>query len=76
MNADAVTLRGVTRTYRGGVRALDDVSLRVPRAAFLAVMGQSGSGKSTLLHCASGLDVPTSGSVTVGGIEISALREA
>ncbi|WP_285662892.1 ABC transporter ATP-binding protein [Actinorhabdospora filicis] len=69
-------LRGVTRVYDGGVTALDGVSLRVPRGAFLAVMGQSGSGKSTLLHCASGLDVPTSGSITIAGTEIAGLKES
>ncbi|AKU18018.1 ABC transporter ATP-binding protein [Luteipulveratus mongoliensis] len=74
----AVQLVDVTKTYRSGggsVAALSSVSLRVPRAKFLAVMGRSGSGKSTLLHCAAGLDVPTSGSVAIGGTEVSRLSE-
>ncbi|MGA5894889.1 ABC transporter ATP-binding protein [Streptomyces venetus] len=71
---DAVRLDSVTRTY-GPLRALDGVSLAFPAGTFTAVMGPSGSGKSTLLQCAAGLDRPTSGSVTVGGTEITGLSE-
>ncbi|CAM5268797.1 ABC transporter ATP-binding protein OS=Streptomyces tendae OX=1932 GN=GUR47_20385 PE=3 SV=1 [Streptomyces tendae] len=73
--APAIALAGVTRTYPGGVRALDDVTLTVGHGTFLAVMGPSGCGKSTLMHCAAGLDTPTSGSVRVDGREISGLNE-
>ncbi|MER6948720.1 ABC transporter ATP-binding protein [Nonomuraea sp. NPDC000554] len=69
-----VTLGNVTKRYGDRV-ALDDVSLEIPRGRFLAVMGPSGSGKSTLLHCAAGLDVPTSGSVILGGVDIGGLTE-
>jgi putative ABC transport system ATP-binding protein len=78
MIGDAVRLRGVTRRYGSGgasVTALDEVSLAFPRGTFTAVMGPSGSGKSTLLQCAAGLDRPTSGSVTVGGTELTGLSE-
>ncbi|MBZ6248967.1 MULTISPECIES: ABC transporter ATP-binding protein [Streptomyces] len=73
--APAIALDRVARTYPGGVRALDDVSLTVGHGTFLAVMGPSGSGKSTLMHCAAGLDSPTSGSVRIDGQEISGLDE-
>jgi ABC-type lipoprotein export system ATPase subunit len=55
------------------VHALADVSLRVPRGEFLAVLGVSGSGKSTLLHLLGGLDTPTSGSVLVNGRDLAAM---
>ncbi|CAM5628282.1 ABC transporter ATP-binding protein OS=Streptomyces glaucescens OX=1907 GN=SGLAU_14055 PE=3 SV=1 [Streptomyces glaucescens] len=74
----ALRLRSVTRTHRTGghtVTALDDVSLTFPEGTFTAVMGPSGSGKSTLLQCAAGLDRPTSGSVTLGGTELTTLSE-
>ncbi|MCG7208186.1 ABC transporter ATP-binding protein [Streptomyces arenae] len=73
--APAIALTGVGKTYAGGVRALDDVSLTVEHGTFLAVMGPSGSGKSTLMHCAAGLDSPSSGSVRVDGREIAGLNE-
>ncbi|MGY1885212.1 ABC transporter ATP-binding protein [Blastococcus sp. SYSU DS0753] len=71
----AVALHGVTKVHPNGVRALDDVTLAVPRGSFLAVMGPSGSGKSTLLHCAAGLDTPTAGDVLLDGTEIGRLDE-
>ncbi|NHI08377.1 ABC transporter ATP-binding protein [Streptomyces sp. KO7888] len=73
--APAIALDRVAKTYPGGVRALDDVSLTVEHGTFLAMMGPSGSGKSTLMHCAAGLDSPTAGSVRIDGHEISGLNE-
>ncbi|MFE6281741.1 ABC transporter ATP-binding protein [Streptomyces sp. NPDC057877] len=74
----AVELRDVRRRYgRGGgaVHALAGIDLALPRGTFTAVMGPSGSGKSTFLQCAAGLDRPTSGSVRLGGTEITGLDE-
>lgn len=74
----AIALTDVRRSYRSGLgtaHALRGVSLRLAPGSFTAVVGQSGSGKSTLLHCAAGLDRPTSGSVVVGGHEISELSD-
>jgi len=75
---DAIRLSSVSRRYGAGegtVTALDDVSLALRRGSFTAVMGPSGSGKSTLLQCAAGLDRPTSGSVVVGGTELTGLSQ-
>ncbi|MFB7084002.1 ABC transporter ATP-binding protein [Streptomyces sp. NPDC056296] len=75
---DAIRLSRVSRRYGSGdsaVTALDEVSLTFPRGTFTAVMGPSGSGKSTLLQCAAGLDRPTSGSVVVGGTELTGLSQ-
>jgi ABC-type lipoprotein export system ATPase subunit len=63
-----IRLRDVTRSYPIGdttFRALDGVSLELPRAAFVAIVGRSGSGKSTLVIMLGGLDRPTHGSVEV-----------
>ncbi|MFI5665200.1 ABC transporter ATP-binding protein [Streptomyces sp. NPDC051704] len=74
----AVELRGVRREYGRGaatVHALRGIDLGLPRGSFTAVMGPSGSGKSTFLQCAAGLDVPTAGSVRLGGTEITGMNE-
>ncbi len=74
----AVVAVDVTKVYGEGeaaVRALDGVSLVVPKGTFTAIMGPSGSGKSTLLQCMAALDDLTSGKVYIGGVEISGLDE-
>ena len=62
-----------TTTHR--VEILRDLSFEVPESQVVAFMGPSGSGKSTLLGMLAGLDWPTSGSVSVDGIEITELSE-
>jgi putative ABC transport system ATP-binding protein len=66
------------KTYGSGdtaVRALDGVTVAFAAGEFTAIMGPSGSGKSTLMHCLAGLDTPASGSVRIGGTEISGLGD-
>ncbi|NJP89549.1 ABC transporter ATP-binding protein [Nonomuraea sp. FMUSA5-5] len=75
---EAVRLDAVSKVYgkgQGAVAALREVSAVIPRGSFTAVMGPSGSGKSTFLHCAAGLDVPSSGSVRLGGTELTGMGE-
>jgi putative ABC transport system ATP-binding protein len=75
----AVELDHVTRIYRRDefeIRALDDVTIKVPDAHFAAIMGPSGSGKTTMLNLIAGIDHPTSGRVTVGGEEVTGMKEA
>lgn len=73
-----VSLENVTKTYKLGknkVMALNDVSLTVRQGEMVALVGTSGSGKSTLLHMIGGLDNPTSGVVTVDGVNLRKLRD-
>jgi putative ABC transport system ATP-binding protein len=73
-----VVADSLTRRYGEGESAVDalrGVSLEIPRGQFTAVMGPSGSGKSTLMHILAGLDVPTSGTVTIEGREITAMDD-
>ena len=76
--AAAVSLRDVRKVHgrgEGTVVALDGVSAELASGSFTAVMGPSGSGKSTLLNVAAGLDRPTSGTVSLGDIDLPHLSE-
>ena len=71
-------LEDVSRSYQMGqveVRALTSVSLDITRGEFIVILGPSGSGKTTLLNLVGGIDSPTSGKITVDGIELSALDD-
>ena len=57
--------------YPGGVEALKDINLSVAAGEKLVVIGPSGSGKSTLIRCIDYLEEPTSGTVTIDGIEVT-----
>lgn len=73
-----VSLNNISKAYRRGsqlVPVLEDISFDISRGEFLALMGPSGSGKSTLLNLIAGLDKVDSGSISIDGVEITALAE-
>jgi putative ABC transport system ATP-binding protein len=73
-----VTATGVSRTFgtgRTAVHALTDVSFSIGKGRLVALCGRSGSGKTSLLNIIGGLDLPTSGTVHVGGQDVSAMSE-
>jgi putative ABC transport system ATP-binding protein len=75
---EIVAASDLSRRYGEGeaaVDALSDVTVAFPEGRFAAIMGPSGSGKSTLMHILAGLDAPTSGTVWVAGVELTALGD-
>src|SRR5689334_3886853 len=74
-----IGVRNLVKTIRNGAREVQiirDISFNVPSRQFVAIMGPSGSGKSTLLGLIAGLDAPTAGSITVGGVDVTRLGES
>ena len=74
--APFVALNEVSKLYKRGqqsVAVLEKFNLEIAERDFLAIMGPSGSGKTTLLNLIGGLDMPTSGTVTVAGERLGRL---
>ena len=70
--------RGLTKEYLSGsqpLTVLRDVTFDVPAGAFVSIVGPSGSGKTTLLGLLAGLDTPSRGTVSLDGVDFSALDE-
>ncbi len=73
-----IELRNVSKIYNMGqhdVRALDEVSIKIEKGQFIAIMGSSGSGKSTLMHVLGLLDMPSEGEYLLEGIDVSELDD-
>jgi putative ABC transport system ATP-binding protein len=73
-----VEIRNIFKSYRRGsqiVPVLEDITFDIREGEFLALMGPSGSGKSTLLNLIAGIDKADSGTIMVGGVEITSLSE-
>jgi putative ABC transport system ATP-binding protein len=70
-----IELSGATKSYPGGVTALDGVDLSVSYGELAAVVGPSGSGKSTMLHLIGTLDRPSAGTVRIDGHDVSRLSD-
>jgi phosphonate transport system ATP-binding protein len=67
-------LREIVKTYPGGTRALDGVTLDIQGGEFVVLIGLSGSGKSTLLRCINRLVEPSSGTIVFDGLDVTKAR--
>ena len=69
-NETIISVKELRKHYEGGVHALDGVDMDVARGEVVVIIGPSGSGKSTLLRSLNLLEVPTSGQILVGGVDL------
>ncbi|MGP3918304.1 ABC transporter ATP-binding protein [Nonomuraea sp. 10N515B] len=70
----AIELRGLTKIYPGGVKALDALDLVIPDGEFFALLGPSGCGKTTLLRTIAGLEAATGGAVVIGERDVTGVQ--
>lgn len=73
-----IEIKDIYKIYNPGeneVRALDGITLNVEHGEFLAIVGQSGSGKSTLMNMLGLLDIPTSGTYTLDGVDVKDMTD-
>jgi multiple sugar transport system ATP-binding protein len=68
-----ITLEHVTKEFSGGVRAVDEVDLKIESGEFLVLVGPSGCGKSTLLRMIAGLEEVTDGRIEIGERDVTNL---
>ena len=75
---NVIEVNKVNRSFENGkevAHVLKDINLTVEEGEFISIMGPSGGGKSTLLYLLGGLDMPSSGSVKINGVDLSTLKD-
>jgi putative ABC transport system ATP-binding protein len=77
MSKPVIEVKNLEKVYEGAVpvHAVNGISLTITQGEFTALKGPSGCGKTTLLNMLGGLDQPTAGSIAIGGVDITTLRE-
>jgi len=75
LTADGISLESVTKYYDLQTRALSEIDLEISKGEWVSIIGPSGSGKTTLLNLISGLDIPTSGKISIDGVDITHLNQ-
>jgi len=70
MTESAISIRDLEKTYAGGKRALDKVSLEIPRGSIFGLLGPNGAGKSTLINILAGLVRKSGGTANIWGFDI------
>jgi ABC-2 type transport system ATP-binding protein len=68
--ADVIEIKGLTKTYKSGLKALDAVDLSISRGEIFALLGPNGAGKTTMISIVCGIVTPTSGTVAAAGHDI------
>src|SRR3954463_13598917 len=71
MSHDGITVNGLVREFKGGIRAVDGIELQVQPGEIYGFLGPNGAGKSTTVHVLTTLLPPTAGSATVAGFDVS-----
>jgi ABC-2 type transport system ATP-binding protein len=71
MSHDGITVNGLVREFKGGIRAVDGIELEVQRGEIYGFLGPNGAGKSTTVHVLTTLLPPTAGSATVAGFDVA-----
>ncbi len=72
MDDAAISIRDLEKTYQGGKRALDGISLDVPRGQIFGLLGPNGAGKSTTINILAGMVMKTGGTASIWGFDIDA----
>jgi multiple sugar transport system ATP-binding protein len=70
----AIRLSGLTKAFRNGPTAVDDVTLEIADGEFMVLVGPSGCGKSTLLRLIAGIEEPTAGTIEMGERDVTRLE--
>lgn len=72
MSETMLEIKDLVKVYgkgKGAKRAVDGVSLSIPKGSFFGLLGPNGAGKSTTIHCITGIAQPTEGSITIDGLD-------